>query len=97
MLRSVASPSPDEQTHRPAQPDDRAWATVRNGRVDAGSVPGDRCVEIDLHLTVERGDRLSGTVGRLGDTDRRFFRGWLDLMCAIDQLRGGSARDSRSS
>ncbi|HEX9316633.1 MAG TPA: hypothetical protein VGA71_14640 [Actinomycetota bacterium] len=81
---------------RPAQSDDGVSAATTGGRPDAGEARLDESAQVDLHLTLLPGDRLWGAVGRVGDDDRRLFRGWLDLMYAIQQLRGSSAKDHGS-
>jgi len=83
----VVSPSRDDQTWRPAQPDDGVREATGYGQADARDSRHDESAQVNLHLILLPGDRLSGAVGRLGDDDRRPFRGWLDLMEAIQQLR----------
>ena len=96
MLGCVALPFRDDQTLRPAQSDDSLLAATTGGRPDAGDARHDEPAQVNLHLTLLPGDRLWGAVGRVGDGDRRFFRGWLDLMYAIQQLRASSAKDHGS-
>jgi hypothetical protein len=93
MLGCVAFPSRDDQTVRPAQSDDGAGAATAGGRPDPGEGRHGESAQVNLHLTLLPGDRLWGAVGRVGDDDRRIFRGWLDLMYAIQQLRASSAKD----
>jgi hypothetical protein len=45
-----------------------------------------------LRLTLEPGDRIRGTLERLGDTRTHTFSGWVDLMSTIDALVGGTRR-----
>ena len=96
MLGCVAFPSRDNQPLRPAEPDEGVSAATAGGRPDAGAGRHDESAQVNLHLTLLPGDRLWGAVGRLGDNERRPFRGWLDLMYAIQLLREGSAKDHRS-
>jgi len=97
MLGGVALPFRDDQTLRPAQSDDGVVsAATTGGRPDAGDARQDESAQVNLHLTLLPGDHLWGVVGRLGDNERRPFRGWLDLMYAIHLLRDGSAKDHRS-
>jgi hypothetical protein len=96
MLGCVALPFRDDQTLRPAQSDGGVSAATTGGGPDAGSAHADESAQINLHLTLLPGDRLWGAVGRLGDNERMPFRGWLDLMYAIQLLRGGSAKDHGS-
>jgi hypothetical protein len=96
MLGCVALPFRDDQTLRPAQSDDGLPAATTSGRPDAGDARHDEPAQVNLLLTLLPGDRLWGAVGRLGDNERRPFRGWLDLMYAIQLLREGSAKDHRS-
>ena len=96
MLGCVAFSSRDDQTLRPAESDEGASAATTGGRPDAGDGRHDESAQVNLHLTLLPGDRLWGAVGRVGDDDRRLFRGWLDLMYAIQQLRGSSAKDHGS-
>ena len=96
ILGCVAFPSRDDQTLRPAQSDEGMSAATTGGRPDAGDARHDESAQVNLHLTLLPGDRLWGAVGRVGDDDRRLFRGWLDLMYAIQQLRGSSAKDHGS-
>ena len=96
MLGCVALPFRDDQTLRPAQSDDGLPAAATGGQPDAEDARYDESAQISLHLTLLPGDRLWGAVGRLGDNERRPFRGWLDLMYAIHLLRDGSAKDHRS-
>jgi hypothetical protein len=91
MLECVALPFRDVQTLRRAQSDDGVSAATTGGRPDAGDARLDKSAQVDLHLTLLPGDRLWGAVGRLGDNERRPFRGWLDLMYAIHLLRDGSS------
>jgi len=77
-------PSSDEPGSRPAgtvHP-----FTLGHRRVDPAPPPAVQLVQVDLHLLLAPGPRLSGTVGRLGNSDYRPFQGWV-LMCAIDHLR----------
>jgi len=53
----------------------------------------DGATQVGLILVLEPGDRVSGTVGRMDEFDRRPFCGWLDLMGAIDWLRSGNGKD----
>jgi hypothetical protein len=92
----VALPFRDDQTLRPAQSDDSMSAATTGGRPDAGDASHDESAQVNLHLILLPGDRVWGAVGRLGDNERRPFRGWLDLMYAIHLLRDGSAKDHRS-
>ena len=96
MLGCVAFPSRDDQTLRPAESDEGKSAATAGERPAAGADRDDESVQVTLHLTLLPGDRLWGAVGRVGDDDRRLFRGWLDLMYAIQQLRGSSAKDHGS-
>ena len=96
ILWCVAFPSRDNQTFRPAESDEDASAATDGGPPDAGAGRHDDSAQVNLHLTLLPGDRLWGAVGRVGDDDRRLFRGWLDLMYAIQQLRAGSAKDHYS-
>ena len=41
-----------------------------------------------LRLTLDPGNRISGTVERAGHTGTRTFSGWVDLMSAIETLAG---------
>jgi hypothetical protein len=93
MLGRVAFSSRDDQTLRPAQSAEGVAAATSGGRPDAGDGRHGESGQVNLHLTLLPGDRLWGAVGRVGDDDRRIFRGWLDLMYAIQQLRGSSAKD----
>lgn len=96
MLGCVALPSRDDQTLRPAQLDDSVSASTTDGQPNAGDDQPDESAPVNLHLTLLPGDPLWGAVGRLGDHERRPFRGWLDLMYAIHLLRDGSAKDHHS-
>ena len=96
MLGCVAFPSRDDQTLRPVESDEGVSAATAGGRPDAEAGRHDESAQVNLHLTLLPGDRLWGAVGRVGDGDRRFFRGWLDLMYAIQQLRASSAKDHGS-
>ncbi len=42
-----------------------------------------------LELSVTAGDPVSGTVGVVGRSPAIPFHGWMDLMSAINTLRGG--------
>jgi hypothetical protein len=92
----VALPFRDDQTLRPAQSDESMSAATTGGRPDARDASHDESAQVNLHLILLPGDRVWGAVGRLGDNERRPFRGWLDLMYAIHLLRDGSAKDHRS-
>src|SRR5258708_33283193 len=96
MLGCVPLPFRDDQTSRPAQSDDSLSASTTGGQPNAGDAQADESAPVNLHLTLLPGDRLWGAVGRLGDRERRPFRGWLDLMYAIHLLRDGSAKDHHS-
>jgi hypothetical protein len=96
MLWCVALPFRDDQTSPPAQADDSVSASTTGGQPNAGDARADESAPVNLHLTLLPGDRLWGAVGRLGDQERRPFRGWLDLMYAIHLLRDGSAKDQQS-
>jgi hypothetical protein len=50
------------------------------------SPPGRDAVEV--HLTIEAGEPLSGTVRVKGGADARPFHGWLDLLAAINAAHG---------
>jgi hypothetical protein len=92
----MALPSRDDQVLRPVQSDDPLRPAAANGRADAAEVPCEDRAQVNLHLMLLPGDRLWGAVGRLGDKERRPFRGWLDLMYAIHLLRDGTPKDHRS-
>jgi hypothetical protein len=96
MLGRVALPFRDDQTLRPAQSDEGVSAATTGGLPDAGDDRHDDSAQVNLHLILLPGDRLWGAVGRLGDNERRPFRGWLDLMYAIHLLRDAGAKDHRS-
>ena len=96
MLGCVVLPFRYDQTLRPAQSEDGVPAATTGGRPDAGDAHADESAQVNLHLTLLPGDSLCGAVGRLGDNERRPFRGWLDLMYAIHLLRDGSAKHHRS-
>jgi len=96
ILGCVAFPSRDDQTLRPVESDEGVSAATAQGRPDAGAGRHDESAQVNLHLTLLPGDHFWGAVGRLGDNERRPFRGWLDLMYAIHLLRDGSAKDHRS-
>jgi hypothetical protein len=53
----------------------------------------DGATPVGLILVLEPGERLSGMVGRVDESDRRHFCGWIDLMGAIDWLRAGNGKD----
>jgi len=76
--------------------DEGVSAATAGERPAAGAGRHDESVQVTLHLTLLPGDRFWGAVGRVGDDDRRLFRGWLDLMYAIQQLRGSSVKDHGS-
>lgn len=40
-----------------------------------------------LELTLTPGDLIGGFIGRAGERQRLAFRGWVDLMSAINSLR----------
>jgi len=71
-------------------------ASTKGGQPNAGDAQADESAPVNLHLTLLPGDHLWGAVGRIGDHERRPFRGWLDLMYAIHLLRDGSAKDHQS-
>jgi len=52
---------------------------------------------LDLHLVLEAGDRLTGTIGRLQGPPARRFNGWLDLMGAISALRDQTDTDAAAT
>jgi hypothetical protein len=95
MLGCVPLPFRDDQTSRSAHSDDSVSASTTGGEPNAGDTQAESA-PVNLHLTLLPGDRLWGAVGRLGDRERRPFRGWLDLMYAIHLLRNGSAKDHQS-
>ena len=67
---------------------------MKNGsqQVNGVQVAND-ATHVGLILVLEPGDRVSGTVGRMDEFDRRPFCGWLDLMGAIDWLRSANGKD----
>jgi hypothetical protein len=40
-----------------------------------------------LHLRLDPGDMVAGSIQRHGDSDTFTFQGWLDLMAVISDLR----------
>src|SRR5215510_15152792 len=91
MLGCVDSSSREDQAAHPAASDEGVSAPTVRGGPDAGASGHDESAQLNLHLTLLPGDRLWGAVGRMGDDDRQPFRGWLDLMYAIQQLRASSS------
>lgn len=59
-----------------AEHDDRAQLAESAGPAD-----------LVLELTLTPGDLIDGFVGRAGERRRLAFRGWVDLMSAINSLR----------
>ncbi|MFI5915062.1 hypothetical protein [Dactylosporangium sp. NPDC051541] len=45
-----------------------------------------------LLLTLDAGERFSGTVGVLGTATGRTFHGWVDLIGAVEALRASTDR-----
>lgn len=48
---------------------------------------------LSLRLTLDAGERISGTVGVLGAGDGQAFHGWVDLISTIEALRASAARE----
>lgn len=55
-----------------------------------GDTPGPAgdAFPLDLELSLTGGDPVSGTIGILGEPPAVPFHGWIDLMSAINSLRG---------
>jgi hypothetical protein len=63
-------------------PDDR-----HDPAVEADS---DQPTALVLELSLDSGDPIGGFVGRAGNQMRREFRGWVDLMSAINSIRSAA-------
>lgn len=48
--------------------------------------------ELRLLLTLDAGERISGTIGVPGTTTSRTFHGWVDLIGAVEALRASADR-----
>jgi hypothetical protein len=55
------------------------------GETDGRGYRGER--PLALHLTLNPGEALTGSIGRQGESGLHSFQGWLDLMALISRLR----------
>jgi hypothetical protein len=62
----------------------------------AGQAGSDQLTALVLELSLDSGEPIGGFVGQAGEQTRLAFRGWVDLMSAINSIRAAADRSDEA-